>query len=747
MPKFNAMATTGSNSTRDISGLLSDMFEALSEGIAIYDEDACLITCNQRYKDMFAPIADMIEPGVSWRILNLECIRRGVFAPRDMTEAENIEEAERDLAALAKGKVNHHSDGRVYEVSYNSTTGGGFVVTRTDVTERRIAEAQLREREELLSTILDTNPTPVIMARLSDSKIVYRSAAAREVYGIAEYAVSYFAEPDMRAKYVADMERDGFVRDRLVPSVTPDGRNFMASLSGGMTEYNGETCVVSSIIDVTENLEQEALIRLVVEACPAPILMIRAETGEVLFRSAQATELYGEKINAGDFYANASARDGFLGELRRHQEVTEYREKFLNAKGVPFWCAVSARLIQWNGEDVIVSHSRDLTGQLAIEEQLSRQREQVFQSEKMSALGSLLAGVAHELNNPLSVVVGHATMLADESDDPEVLRQAQKISQAADRCAKIVRTFLTMARQDPVRMEPVDIGELVQTAVEVARYGNPGRAVRIETDLQKDLPPVSADIDQITQAVVNLIINAEQAIEDAGVGNRIRVSARLERSATTLSIAVEDNGPGIPSDIRARVFDPFFTTKGVGQGTGIGLAVCHRVVAAHKGKIEIDDIAPTGTRFRISLPVGKFSGPVETVETAAGSDEGTVRVLVIDDEIDVADLNVEVLERGGYKADAVYEAEHALDTLRARRYDVVLSDLNMPNVDGRSVFEAISREFPELVSRTGFVTGDTMGKTSQVFLKESGRPYLEKPVSPKELRAFVAELNMEGSKA
>lgn len=504
--------------------------------------------------------------------------------------------------------------------------------------------------------------------------------------------------------------------------------------------------------DVTEHVEAEnrlkerdELIRLVVESCPAPILMNRADTGEILFISPQATELYGNQQTSRDYYVSLDDREKFIGEVRRHRDVHEYRMKLKNAKGEPFWCAVSARLIQWGGQDVIVSHSRDLTGQLAIEEQLARQREQVFQSEKMSALGSLLAGVAHELNNPLSVVVGHAMMLSDDSDDPEVLRQIKKIGDAAERCSKIVRTFLTMARQEPVRTEKVDISDLVETAVDVARYGNPGRTVKIEMELDDDLPHICADQDQITQAIVNLIINAEQAIDEAHVGDCVRVSARRDKRQNQIQLQVQDNGPGISSDIKGRVFEPFFTTKGVGRGTGIGLAVCHRVVAAHKGKIEISDVDPNGTRFTITLPAGNLEQNVEPTVTPMAKKSKSIRVLVIDDEVDVADLNVEVLQRGGYVADAVHHAENALDMLRNQRYDVVLSDLNMPGLDGRGVFDAISRDFPELVSRTGFVTGDTMGRSSQAFLKESRRPYIEKPVSPKELRDFVAQLSMEGN--
>ena len=190
-----------------MTGLLADMFEALSEGIAIFDENACLVTCNRRYKEMLAPVADLIEPGVSWRLINLESVRRGVFTESAMSETQIIDRAEEDLAALVQGSVVDHADGRSYEVSYNSTSSGGFVITRTDVTERRQAEVRLREREALLSTILDTNPTPVVMARLSDSSIVYRSAAARELYGDGEFALAYYSDPEDRVRYVTDLKQ------------------------------------------------------------------------------------------------------------------------------------------------------------------------------------------------------------------------------------------------------------------------------------------------------------------------------------------------------------------------------------------------------------------------------------------------------------------------------------------------------------------------------------------------------------
>lgn len=727
--------------------LLSDAFESLAEGIAIYDAELRLIACNGRYRQMLAPIADIIVPGVPWAYLARACIARGVFVGIARPEGAWLAEAEHQIRTLARDILIEHADGRCFEVSCTATRTGGYVVTRADVTERRRAEEMVRDREALLGTILDTNPTPVVMARLEDSRIIYRSPAAAEAYGDTDHAADYYVSREDRAAYVAELRLSGRVQDHKLRARDVEGRERTVSLSGGLTEYGGETCVVSSITDLTERLEREALIRLVVESCPAPILMNRAASGEILFKSPELIALFGEGDNATDFYVDAADRAGFVEALRRTGEVIDYRARFRNARGEPIWCAISARLIQWGGEDVIVSHARDLTVQLSIEAELARQREQLFRNEKMSALGSLLAGVAHELNNPLSVVVGHALMLQDEAGDPDTLRKTRKISEAAERCSQIVRTFLAMARQEPARMEETDVNEVVGTAVDVARYGNSAHSVRIETDLDEGLPPICADRDQITQVVLNLILNAEQAIEASGTGDTVRVRTGAVGGADAVVVSVEDNGPGIAPDIQARVFEPFFTTKGVGNGTGVGLALCHRVVTAHAGRIEHGAVAPHGARFTVTLPRNRAAAGLPAAPVPSVAAPTATRVLVIDDERDVADLAVEMLDRAGFEAEAAYRAAEAFDRLRARSFDVVVSDLNMPGVDGRGVFEMIGAEFPALVSRTGFITGDTMGRASQAFLRESRRPYLEKPVSPRELREFVARLAAEGGVA
>lgn len=723
--------------------ILFDAFETVDEGIGIYDADERLVYCNALYRESLGPVADMVTPGTEWRSFMRAHHAAGLStdgqAPRedfdaraDRLRAENV----RRVSEITVGE-------RRFEVAYTPMPNGGFVLRRKDITEQSRAEAAAEHYSALLTLILDANPIPVVMARLEDSRIVWRSPAAVELVGEADYTVDRFEDPGDRARYVALLQGEGKAVGFRTRLRAADGRVLTVSLSGVLTEYEGETCVVSSITDLTEVLNREAMLRKVIEACPAPVLMNRASTGEILYRSPELIALLGDGLDAKAFYADPGERAGFLDALRRDGEVTEYRERLLDAKGEPFWAAVSGRMTEWDGEDALVTFTRDLTPQLRMEAELDRQRDLSFQSEKMSALGGLLAGVAHELNNPLSVVVGHALMLQEEAADPAMQRQVQKISAAAERCARIVKTFLSMARQEPAQVEPVDLNEIVQVATEVARYGDDAHAVRVRTELAADLPPIEADADQLTQLAINLIINAEQAIAASGRGDHVMLSTSAEAGRVTL--VVEDNGPGIPTDVRKRVFEPFFTTKGVGEGTGLGLSMCHQIAAAHSGTIRLEDVEGGGARFIVDLPSASPARQAETASTApAAEGRSATRVLVIDDEADVAELNAEVLERAGYDVHAVSDGREALRLLAQQPFDVVLSDLNMPDLDGRALYEAIQSTYPDLVTGVGFITGDTLGRSSQTFLAEAGRPYLEKPVSPKELREFVEHIGQGG---
>lgn len=841
----------------DIPEMFRDAIDSLTEGFALFDSEQRLVVCNQANKVMSHPLEHLYEPGVTREHIIREEAEHQVYADIAGRKGDWISHQVATGTQFKRDMEMERSDGSSYLVSTYPTKLGGLVVTCRDVTEKKQVEAEKRKSDDLVRTVLETSASAVIMSRMEDGEIIYRSPAAKEMYGVHKSAISHFANPEDRQDYLAAIlptgrvddfqasykrangevftasnagrvaeyrgekvivsnvtditkqleadalvrtvldasaaiitmvsldngkilyrtpaalklfgnaetaeesyarpeERNEFVRqlkihgqveDYKLEFINGEGGNFPVSLSSRIIEYKGEQVIVTSLIDLTEQLKTEAMIRKVLEACPVPVQMTKADTGELLFRSPETKALFGESKSAKHYFEMPQERDQYVNELRQTGWVSDFKAKFVGAQGRPFWGGVSARLIEFNGEDVIVSNTRDLTDDLAMEDELSNQRERLFQNEKMSALGELLAGVAHELNNPLSIVVGHSLMLREEVKEPVVARRIEKISSAAERCAKIVKTFLAMARQQPARIEATNINSIVSIAVDVAGYGRGNELLTIKCDLDSEVPDVMTDGDQITQVIINLVINAEQAITKAGKGDLITVSTELGKSGDSIMIIVQDNGPGIPENIRARVFEPYFTTKEVGEGTGIGLAFCHRIVHSHGGQLLLDNSHLEGSKFIVTLPLlsGGETAPLAT-ETPSQT-TGKFSALVVDDEVEVAEIIAEILEKEGFDITIAHSGAEAITCLQGASYDLMLSDLNMPGMGGRELYETLKRDFPNMLNATAFISGDTVGAASQELRRESQRPLLEKPVSPAELRQLVyAILNQNEGK-
>lgn len=720
--------------------LLRDAIESLKEGFALYDDDRRLVMFNQRYAEMNKGVADLLEPGLDWEILMRETARRGIYAEAIGNEQQWVSDRLANGIEFIQDYELVETDGRTYLVSVHPTKLGGFVVTREDITERKQAEVEERDGDLLIRKVLDASSAIVTMARIGDGQILYRTPAALQMFGPSRSAKEHYLRPEERADFITLLLADGHVDDYKLDLVNAKGNAFPASISSQLIDYKGEEVIVTSIIDLTVQKKADALIRQVVEAYPAAINMTRADTGEVLFATPEIKALFGDAESSKSYYADPGERERYLKDLRQSGSIKDRRMEFVDSEGRKFWVADSSRLIEFNGEEVIVSNTRDLTDELAIEAELEKQRELLFQNEKMSALGELLAGVAHELNNPLSVVVGHSLMLREEITDPDLTVRIEKIGNAAERCAKIVKTFLAMARQQPSKIEQVDVHNMIETAADVAGYGSTSGEISIKQTLPADLAPIAGDADQLTQVILNLIINAEQAMTATGVGDQIVLSAKPMPDAGMVEVTVADNGPGIPKSIRPRIFEPFFTTKEVGDGTGIGLAFCHRIILSHGGQISLDQTGDTGTCFRIILPVAGSDDDVVDEPRDDTPSFSKHRALVVDDEVEVGELNAEILRREGFEVDFVNSGEDALDRLQSANYDIFLSDLNMPGVDGRKIYEALVARFPDMLRRTAYITGDTMGESSLGLLQESGLPYLEKPVSPSELRTLVGKL-------
>lgn len=382
------------------------------------------------------------------------------------------------------------------------------------------------------------------------------------------------------------------------------------------------------------------------------------------------------------------------------------------------------------------SVGRDTTERRRAEAEIARQRDALHQQEKLSALGSLLAGVAHELNNPLAVVVGRALMLEEDVRDPAVTASVAKLRAAAERCARIVKTFLAMARQRPSERRPVSVNAVVEAALELLAYGLKSDGVEVVRELAPDLPSVSADEDQLHQVFLNLLVNAQQALREAPAPRRILVTTWGGHSGK-VSVEVADTGPGVPPAIRTRIFDPFFTTKPEGLGTGLGLSVCHGIVTAHEGTVEAGERPGGGALFTVRLPAAGPVGESTATPPEPAASGAAARILVVDDEPEILAMVEEILRRDGHVTELAASGREALRSLNERACDLVISDLRMPDGDGRELHRALAVSRPDLARRMLFLTGDTLGVTPDELPGIDPGAMIEKPVEPAALRRAV----------
>ena len=371
--------------------------------------------------------------------------------------------------------------------------------------------------------------------------------------------------------------------------------------------------------------------------------------------------------------------------------------------------------------------AEDITESKETEEALRRQQDTLLQAEKLAAMGTLLAGVAHELNNPLSVVLGQSTLLRRAVGEGPFLPRVDKIVQAAERCARIVSNFLALARQSPAARQPVDLDQTVNEALELFAYGLRVDEIDVTSELDGRLPIVWADPHQLHQLLINLVTNAHQAMRGTPPPRSLTLVTSCDDAKERVFLRVADTGPGIPQELVSRVFDPFFTTKPPGQGTGLGLSLCQGIVESHGGRITLETAPGGGAQFLVELPVGnrpRHEAP------APRPDSGPVqgkRLLVVDDEAAVAEVLAEMLREDCHEVDIADSGTAALRKLAEQRYDVVFSDVKMPDLDGPGLYREAEKQYPELRDRFVFLTGDSLSTETAAFLAETGGRNLDKP--------------------
>ncbi len=432
----------------------------------------------------------------------------------------------------------------------------------------------------------------------------------------------------------------------------------------------------------------------------------------------------------------------------------------------PAWAEPVARLLAAPGDGVEVRAGERVllvtaiptddpgAGVLLFEDQTEKRRlqEQLLQSEKMSAIGQLIAGVAHDLNNPLASVVGFSDLLSEASDVPPRLAEPLAvIRQEAERASAIVRNLLSFARRQEGERQLQSIRPILESTHQLLRNQLLAGRIELTLEFEPGLPEVEVHANQIKQVFVNIINNGAQAIAGARpqAGGRIQIVTQCQPDGISVSIA--DNGPGIPEALAQRVFEPFFSTKSEGEGTGLGLSICLGIVKEHGGSMSLDPGGAgsgRGATFTVELPAGERRGlsparpgagePEPSVTAVAAERPERLRVLVVDDEPHILHYMQATLESWGHEVVLARDGSQALKRALMQPFDLIICDLRMPRLGGREMFHTLARMHPTVADRIIFATGDTVRGDTLQFLEELGRPFLQKPFKLDALRRVLA---------
>jgi len=635
----------------------------------------------------------------------------------------------------------------LYAVVKNGEVTGASGLAR-DVSAQRETESRFTDLFETLhegvyfsapdGKLLDVNPALVQM-------LGYGSKADLLDKNLGDH----FADMSQRTPLLNELREAGFLRDREIVLRRKDGSTIRAlnscvairDASGHFTRFQG------SLVDITERRnieralreEQEFVRRLV--ACFPDIIVVLDKNGRYTFVSPRVEEFLGftpEEYVGMDLGARPHPDDRdavmeFFNDLVTGKVsfgTVEYRTAHKNG-GWRIFRANASPLTDMEGKIIgIVASARDVSESKRLEQQL-------LQSEKLAAIGQMVSGVAHELNNPLTAILGMSDLVRERATDDASRRQIELVQKQARKAAELVQGLLNFSRPSPPKSQHVRLTELINRAIELQQFVLASRDITVEIDAASQWPEIEADPNQIVQVFVNLLANAEQAITSVRDHGQIRILVRSV--GENAEILIDDDGPGVPADLCLKIFDPFFTTRRTSGGSGLGLTICLVIIKEHRGTIEAQSSPQGGARFRILLPASRASisssTQPPTISRRAGI-EGC-SLLVVEDEDGIRELVGEGLTARGASVETVRTGEDAWSKLAARSYDLVVCDFNLGGLSGLELFERVRSQPTASYTKFVFITGELLDPPQIAALEERGAVALQKPFQLAELISAI----------
>jgi len=645
----------------------------------------------------------------------------------------------------------------------------GAVGLARDVAHFRESEALFTELFETLregvyfttpdGRLLDTNPALVRM-------LGYESK--EELLGVN--VDDLFLDPQERASELFALEKSDSLEDREIVLQRKDGSQIICldsatairDSSGQIVRYQGTLDDITRRKEMEKKLHQEQeFARRLVESFPDLIVVLDAG-GRYTYVSSRIREalgfepheLIGRKVGERTHPEDRAAIMEMFTDLLKGNRTfgtLEYRPQHKSG-GWRIFRATAGPLYDAQGRIAgVIASSRDVTS-------LKRMEQQLVQTEKLAAMGQMMAGVAHELNNPLTAILGMSELLREKAVGDEPHRQLELVHRQAKRAAKIVQSLLAFSRPAVPRKVPVQLAEVVARTLQLHEHSLRSNQIRVEVQTvpsglrTAEFPTVMGDPNQLMQVILNLTTNAEQAIREVRDHGTIRI--RMGSEGNQVWISVQDDGVGISKEALPRIFDPFFTTKRPGRGTGLGLSICMAIVREHGGHLEVQPSPGTGSTFTITLPTSSKKG-VEVGASHGDEDlrggrssavevglEGR-RVLVVDDEESIRDLVHDGLVSRGIAVDCASNLQEALTQATSKPFDAILCDVNLRDADGLQLIaelQRISRREPgDPAAALLIMTGDLLDAAKMESLKLDGLRVLEKPFQVSELVGAIRE--------
>ncbi|MEO6526389.1 MAG: PAS domain S-box protein [Gemmatimonadaceae bacterium] len=711
-------------------------FDAIGSGMVLLDREGRIQRSNARARVLMGVTDADVIVGHSFH--------ESLFGESGSCEACVHMTAMREKTVV-RGTHGVRSRGVVYDITAAPHPLGGAVVTFDDVTEHRALAERYRR-------VVETSSDAIVITD-GDHRIAFANPAAIALFGRGPDLVGQPAAitvPHDMLELVRDREDRALAGEPQFYEAAverPDGARRVLSITTAPLRELGEvTGIVASLRDVTEErIRVGALARSeeryssLVESASDGIFTLNAEGRFTAvnrsFERAVGRErasLVGESFTALLDPRDVPAAQRLLLETiagARCRGQLRYRSADGDTR---HGSVITSPLVEDDTITGALGIMRDMTDEIRLAEQL-------LQQEKLAAVGQLVSGVAHELNNPLAGVMAFSQLLlaSPAARDPEARRAAETIHREAQRAAKIVSHLLTFARQQPPERTETDLNALVTDTLELRRHALRSAEVEVVLALDTALPRSWADPFQLQQVLLNLIVNAEQAL--ATWDGMRRITVRTSRTDDQLELSVADTGPGIALEKRDRIFNPFFTTKPVGQGTGLGLSISDGIAREHGGRIRVESQPGEGATFILELPYTRApAAPEAAPPKPPSAPTPPRRVLVVDDEPSMRTAMSTFLRSLGHEVTVASGGLHARRLLANAEYDAILLDLRMGDVSGDVLYHELRTRDPEQAARVVFVTGDTHSDAARRFLHEAGRPSLSKPFQLDDLATVIA---------